>query len=162
MKKIIYLLLISTIIFSCEEKLPREVEFARKNLNRSLTKLFEKEETSSEYRNSRKILFDIKWQKKKVLEYKQLLEAKGYSHRYNPEVIKNLDELLDKYTKIFAERDKPKRYTCNICGRKFVGRGYEERSTGLWVLVQEPYQSFICSKTCGAIHTERQVKRYGF
>ncbi len=54
------------------------------------------------------------------------------------------------------------KHDCNICSRRFVGRGYNEVSTGLWVLSKAPYQSFICSRECGAVHTERQVKRYGY
>ena len=42
---------------------------------------------------------------------------------------------------------------CEICHRSFKGRGYEEVSDGIWKLCQEPYQCYICSKSCGLKHT---------
>jgi hypothetical protein len=44
---------------------------------------------------------------------------------------------------------------CNICGKKFTGRGYEEVSDGVWRLCKYPYQSYICSSWCGKKSTEK-------
>lgn len=90
------------------------------------------------------------------------LEVAG--NRFNPDVIAFIDEKLAKYANNgkAVYRGTSIKHTCNICGRRFVGRGYTEVSTGLWQLTNEPLQSFICSRGCGALHAERQVKRYGF
>lgn len=53
--------------------------------------------------------------------------------------------------------------TCEVCGNHFSGSGYTEVSEGVWTKTQEPYQSFICSKTCGYRHTEnwnKQLTKY--
>lgn len=45
--------------------------------------------------------------------------------------------------------------TCAVCGRQFVGNGYEEVSDGVWKQCREPYQCPICSKQCGMKHTAK-------
>ena len=45
--------------------------------------------------------------------------------------------------------------TCSICNRSFSGKGYEEVSEGVWEPCQEPYQCFICSKSCGLKQTRK-------
>ena len=45
--------------------------------------------------------------------------------------------------------------TCTICGNKFEGNGYEEVSSGVWELLQDPYSGTICSVRCGMKHTEK-------
>lgn len=45
--------------------------------------------------------------------------------------------------------------TCTICNRTFTGKGYEEVSNGVWRLCEEPYQCYICSKSCGMKHTRQ-------
>lgn len=163
MKKIIYLIFVATLMIGCgEEKLPNDIEFAKLSLNSNMQRILNKEESSSTYRSSKKIIHDLKQQRKQTLEYKELLESRGYANRYNDEVLVFIDEKIEEYSNSVVSNSESVRNTCNICGRRFVGRGYEEASTGLWVLVKAPYQSFICSKGCGAIHTEKQVKRHGF
>ncbi|WP_299222208.1 hypothetical protein [uncultured Aquimarina sp.] len=163
MRKIIYLIFIITLTIGCgKEKLPNDIEFAKRSLNSNMQRILNKEENST-YRNSKKILHDLKQQRKQTLEYKALLESRGFANRYNDEVLVFLDEKIEEYSNnSVASNGESVKNTCNICGRRFVGRGYEEKQTGLWVLTQSPYQSFICSKGCGAVHTEKQVKRYGF
>jgi hypothetical protein len=46
-------------------------------------------------------------------------------------------------------------HSCSICDREFVGRGYEEVADGIWQPCQEPYQCFICSRSCGLKHTQK-------
>lgn len=163
MKKIVYLLLVISLILGCNEKLPDDIESTRFILNSDMTTILNREEKSYTYRNSNEILNDLKRQRKLTLRYKEILESRGYAHRYNEEVLTFIDEKIEEYSKnVVVSGDESVRHTCNICGKNFVGRGYEEASTGLWVLTKEPYQSFICSRACGAIHSERQVKRYGF
>jgi hypothetical protein len=164
MKKIIYLVFTICLVVGCgEEKVPNDIEFAKLSLNSNMQRILNKEESSSTYRNSKKIIHDLKQQRKQTLEYKQLLDSRGYGKRYNDEVLVFIDEKIEEYSKSsVVSNNESSKNTCNICGRRFVGRGYEEASTGLWVQVKAPYQSFICSKECGAIHTERQVKRIGF
>ena len=92
-----------------------------------------------------------------------MLESKGFGDQFNPDGLAFIDEKLAKYADNNSiSKEVSIRNNCNICGKRFVGRGYTERSTGLWVLMQAPYQSFVCSQRCGAVHTEKQVKRYGF
>ena len=54
--------------------------------------------------------------------------------------------------------------TCNICGKEFTGKGYEEVSEGVWKPCQEPYQSSICSPSCGLQSTrniDKVLEKYG-
>ena len=163
MKKVLLLLLLASTLIGCKESLPAELENRRINLNDRAQRILDKEERSVSYRESTRILTDYKSQKKLTLFYKKLLDDQGYSDRFNPESLIFLDEKIKEYSNNgVATNNESARHTCNICGKSFVGRGYEEKSTGLWVLTQAPYQSFICSSECGAMHTERQVKKYGF
>lgn len=50
---------------------------------------------------------------------------------------------------------------CDECGNRFYGNGYTEVSDGVWTKTEEPYQSFICSKSCGYRHTEKWNKQLG-
>ena len=60
------------------------------------------------------------------------------SEHTNNESIQNINSSgTEAYTK------------CSICGRKFTGSGYEEVSTGVWRPSSEPFQSQICSPSCG-------------
>jgi len=43
---------------------------------------------------------------------------------------------------------------CDVCGNRFTGRGYSEIAHGEWRETEKPYQSFICSRTCGMQHTK--------
>lgn len=47
---------------------------------------------------------------------------------------------------------------CDVCGRKFLGRGYTEITSGFWQETKEPYQTFICSQPCGVRHTKNWNK----
>lgn len=146
-----------------KKPLPNNVETARVTLNDQYSSILTYEEN---YPNAD---YEIMYGKYLDLqnitsEYRQMLSDIGQLERFNYEFENLVNERTQHY---LSQASKPKikesnRHVCNICGKQFVGRGYEERSTGLWVNVQAPYQSFICSKRCGAVHTERQVKRYGF
>lgn len=51
---------------------------------------------------------------------------------------------------------------CDVCGNRFTGRGYTEITHGEWRETEKPYQSFICSRTCGMQHTrnwEEKLKK---
>lgn len=50
---------------------------------------------------------------------------------------------------------------CQSCGNRFIGRGYTEVAHGVWRETQEPYQSFICSKSCGSSHTKKWENTLG-
>ena len=45
--------------------------------------------------------------------------------------------------------------TCNYCGNKFSHNGYKEVSNGVWTKLSDPYESWICSKSCGMKHTNK-------
>ena len=38
--------------------------------------------------------------------------------------------------------------TCNICGREFNGRGYEEQTNGNFKELEYPYSNLLCSPSC--------------
>lgn len=38
--------------------------------------------------------------------------------------------------------------TCNICGREFNGRGYEEQTNGNFKELEYPYSNQLCSPSC--------------
>lgn len=44
---------------------------------------------------------------------------------------------------------------CQKCGNRFTGRGYTEIAHGVWRETKEPYQTFICSESCGSAHTRK-------
>lgn len=44
---------------------------------------------------------------------------------------------------------------CQKCGNPFTGSGYTEVAHGVWLETQEPHQSFICSESCGSLHTKK-------
>ena len=97
------------------------------------------------------------------MNYKKFLESKGLGKHFKEDGLTFIDEKIAYYSnELSKQKENSNRHTCNICGKRFVGRGYTEVSTGLWQPTKEPLQSFICSRGCGAVHTERQVKRYGF
>ncbi len=54
--------------------------------------------------------------------------------------------------------------TCNICGKEFTGKGYEEVSEGVWQPCKDPNQCFICSRNCGLQSTrnmDKILEKYG-
>jgi hypothetical protein len=53
-----------------------------------------------------------------------------------------------------AKESSDSGFTCSICNNVFYHRGYQEASSGNWVKLEEPYQGFICSQSCGAKHTK--------
>ena len=53
---------------------------------------------------------------------------------------------------------------CSICGNKFVNRGYEEGTDGVWRELEDPYQGQICSPACGRKHNQQfndVAQKYG-
>ncbi|WP_303317901.1 hypothetical protein Q4Q34_18490 [Flavivirga abyssicola] len=164
MKKALLILLLINLSVSCKKSLPPELQHEREWVNIGMEEFIRKEEKSEDYRKSTRIQVDLDMLRKNTLRYKEMLESKGYGGQFNSDALAFIDEKITKYVNngksIYKETST--RHTCNICGKRFVGRGYTEVSTGLWQLTKEPLQSFICSRGCGAVHTERQIKRIGF
>lgn len=50
---------------------------------------------------------------------------------------------------------------CQKCGNRFTGRGYTEIAHGVWRETEEPYQSFVCSQSCGSLHTKKWERVLG-
>ncbi|MBT6439897.1 MAG: hypothetical protein HOK72_09350, partial [Flavobacteriales bacterium] len=87
---------------------------------------------------------------------------------------KHYDEISDQYfanefnkleeeeARLEAERNRVATYKCSICNNDFEHSGYKEISTGVWRKCKDPYQCFICSKTCGMKHTKKMVDLVGF
>lgn len=164
MKKVLLIMLLIFVIVGCKESLPPELQKEREWVNRGMEEFISYEERSEEYRKSTRIIVDLEMLRKTTLNYKEMLESKGFGDQFNPDAIAFLDEKLAKYSNNGKSigHEVSKKHTCNICGKRFVGNGYTEVSTGLWQPTKEPLQSFICSRACGAVHTEKQVKKYGF
>lgn len=70
-------------------------------------------------------------------------------------------DIEDDNEVVFVKQDIDN--ACEVCGNQFSGNGYTEVSEDVWTKTQEPYQSFICSKSCGYRHTEnwnKQLSKY--
>lgn len=59
------------------------------------------------------------------------------------------------YQEDYNQSNSEEKNACSICGKLFIGKGYEEATEGIWKECQEPYQCFICSKACGKRQTQQ-------
>ena len=64
----------------------------------------------------------------------------------------------DNNTSSSETTEKITSYNCSICGREFSHNGYQEVSEGVWERLSDPYQSMICSESCGLKHTREWDK----
>lgn len=90
------------------------------------------------------------------------LAEKYYTYSSKPSTSYTMDE---EYNNSSITGSTPNEETtggvCDICGKHFTGRGYEEVSEGVWEETKEPYQSFVCSRECGLKHTSSWEKLVG-
>lgn len=64
-----------------------------------------------------------------------------------------------KYNEIQKQNLSSESNTCDVCGNSFLGNGFTEIKDGTWKETQEPYQTYICSKSCGLKHTGKWNKK---
>lgn len=146
------LLFFFTIVISCKEALPPNIERARVTLNNSYDNVIAYE------KNTSKSNVDILHEKyyyleEQTLKYRKLLSDSNLIDRYNYDFEAFVKERAEFYlNKSVDKRVTIKTNTCNICNRKFLGRGYHESSNRIWSKCKEPYQCFICSPNCGRKH----------
>ena len=69
----------------------------------------------------------------------------------NSESSNNTEASEDKTSvqNVDEEEEEETSNTCGVCGRTFDGNGYEEQMDGSWTELEDPYQSSVCSPSCG-------------
>lgn len=82
-----------------------------------------------------------------------LLFSNDYSSLFAKVESQQTNEVKTSEAEITVATDETN--VCDECGRRFHGRGFNEIYNGVWKETAEPYQSFICSKSCGLRHTQK-------
>jgi len=69
----------------------------------------------------------------------------------NSESSNNTEASEDKTSvqNVDEEQEEEASNTCGVCGRTFSGNGFEEQMDGSWTELEDPYQSSVCSPSCG-------------
>lgn len=150
------MLVVGPIINLNNNNLPQDLQTRKDANNAKYFELLEKEKSAFSTLDYEQLVKGYNSFKNETISYTAECNRRGIS-KNNDEIVKEADEKISKYqklvnsanTNIDNSKQESDLFSCEICGRKFTGKGYCEGDDGIWRQCEEPYQGQICSPECG-------------
>ena len=149
----LFALILFCILFTSCNNLPSDLQSRKDACITKLNDLLgrEKNASGSDYNQ---LMHEYSELRDEVISYTADCNERGI-RKVNDKLVSELNEKISKYKNLINSDNTHNTSICNICGKSFTGSGYEEVSTGIWKVCEYPYQSFICSPSCGEKATSR-------